>query len=126
LLLLCAFLGHDLFMVQIASAQPAGNGVATLAQDLHADHGAHGDASSVMAHMGASPEMPPASHHVAGCESRDAIASLPGDYARPIRHLVLIAATVVDHPRHPGADARRDVPVPPPAVRRALLQVFLN
>lgn len=65
---------------------------------------------------------PPAPHHLAGCgEGRPAVARVSD--LLPLSGSSIPVATGAG-PTHALAVADTPVPIPPPAVRRALLQVF--
>lgn len=126
LLLLCAFLGHDLFMAQVVSARPASGAIATHDRHHHADHRLPAETSVAPSHAGGSAETPPSSHHVADCgEGRDVAASSYSDDVRLTRH-VPPTSPAATPPGHVAAGGHSAPPVPPAAVRRAFLQVFLN
>ena len=127
LLLLWAFLGHDLFMAQAVTARPTSGATAKHDRHHHADHRAPAETSAAMSHVGRSTQTPPASHHVAGCDGgRDGLVASYGNDVRPTRHIPPTSPAAALAPSHVVAGGHSATPVPPAAFHRALLEVFLN
>lgn len=118
LLLLSAFLGHDVMMTQNVAAQ-----VSDLSQA--STHSSEPAAHHPLVDPGPTTHHPPDSHHVAGCgEVRPAVARA-SDSLLLLRGATLAVASSDAEPSHPLRVVDSSIPIPPPAVRRALLQVFL-
>lgn len=125
LLLLCAFVGHDLMMAGSVSARSDGGATARLVAGHHAIHGTTGEPAAPAHHPRGSAKNRPVPHHVAGCgEGRRAVAPVD-DEQRPATGASSIPTTAGDLPVQPGCGRAVPVPISPAAVRRALLQVFL-